>query len=646
MKRPLLSLIASLTLLPAGTMAQTLPLPLSGPAYQFASEAQRAYELKQYDLAVAKAREALRQRPDARQLQALIDLALRDKYRRDHPERFPTARAKPGYQAAAQALRDYQRGDYTAAASAARKAITQAPDNLDYRLMLIEALQRQQQLSQGLAATSEAIAIFGPLPVLTRHRQSINEQQATLLAAQGYESLARGDHRQAVDYAHAVVQREPHNIAYRRLLVSALIAAADYESALSAANEALRLNGDDTPLLSQRGQLRQRLGDSLGARQDYTRALQLGGLTDRERAGLYASMEQPDAALRALQQARSKGELQPGDLVQIAYLLSLAGDDEQALAIFRQVDRSTGLKPEELRNAAYTAQRQADDSQAISYFTRVLDHQRAGQLGMTEQQTFDTRRAVSDLSRQWSLVNTTTYRGASTSSGLGGSPGASNDSLQNITEAAWRPWGYNNARFVELYGRVTDTLWSKQDAATGLDALQGALGVRVKPFSGHNVMLALERTFPIGGDSDSDWLLRLGYGSSIGTDLRVDVPAWWTSQLYMEAGRYLQDSRNYFNSEWQLGRSLRLDNISPRLVLLPHVVAAVEYDSKMRTRTNGQRVSGQAGGLGTGLGVRYWINETRYKAPQSYIDLSLQYRERIFGDDRAEGVFARLSYSW
>ncbi len=297
----------------------------------------------------------------------------------------------------------------------------------------------------------------------------------------------------------------------------------------------------------------------------------VGNLPLREQASLYAAMGQPSEALQRLQQARDAGQLQPGDEVQIAYFLSQAGDDQGALDTFKRVDRQSGLKPREVQDAAYSAMRTSNDAQAIAYFKRVLDYQQTGDLQMPAQQVFDTRRAVSDLSREWGLTNTTTYRGASTSSGLSGAPGGSNDSVQNSTEVFWRPFGYRNARFVELYGRVTDTLWSKEgDSDTGADALQGALGIRVKPFSAVNVIGAFERTFPLGNsNADGDWLVRLGYGSSIGTDLRVDVPSWWTSQLYAEGGRYLQDKRNYFNSEWQVGRSFRLDSISPRLVVFP-----------------------------------------------------------------------------
>lgn len=546
MKRPfILSLLVSgLSLVAPLSQAETLPLPLTGPAYAIANEAYMAYNRKDYDLAIAKAREALRQRGDAEQLRDLIALAERDKYRRDHPQRFPKARVKPGYVEGNQALRAYAKRDYDGSANHARKAIAQAPKNLDYRMMLIEALQRQQRLDEAQVAINDAEQAVGPQPVLTRRRQAIQEQVAVNKAAAGYKALARGDNETAVSEARDAVRSFPKQMAYRKLLVSALIAQGQYAEARSAATEALALNGNDATLLAQRGQLRQRLGDRDGARQDFAQALAVGNLPLREQASLYAAMGQPKEALQRLQKARDAGELQPGDEVQIAYFLSQAGDDRGALAEFKRVDRSSGLKPREVQDAAYSAMRSSDDAQAIAYFKRVLDYQQTGDLQMPDQQVFDTRRAVSDLSREWGLTNTTTYRGASTSSGLNGAPSSTTDSVQNSTEVFWRPLGYRNARFVELYGRVTDTLWSKDgDSDTGADALQGALGIRVKPFSAVNIIGAFERTFPLGNsNADGDWLVRLGYGSSIGTDLRVDVPSWWTSQLYAEGGRICRTS--------------------------------------------------------------------------------------------------------
>jgi tetratricopeptide (TPR) repeat protein len=652
MKLPMLSLTAGLGLLPLLAQAEVLPLPLSGPAYAIANQAYEAYNHKDYDLAIAKAREALRQRDDVQDLRKLILLAERDKDRRDHPERYPGAHPKPGYLDGNRSLKAYASGNYDQAAQFARKAIAQAPHNADYHMMLIEALQRQQHLDEAQVAINEAVQELGPSPQLDHRLQAIHEQMAVNNAAEGYAALARGDNDSAVSFARDVVRGFPAEVAYRRLLVSALIAQGQYSAARSAATEALALKGNDAVLLAQRGQMRQRLGDQDGARQDYAQALAVGNLPLREQASLYAALGQPQEALLRLQKARTNGELKTGDEVQIAYFLAQAGDDRRALREFKRLDRQNQLKPKEVQDAAYSAMRAGDDAQAIAYFKRVIDYQQTGDLHMPDQQVFDTRRAVSDLSREWGVTNTTTYRGASSTNGLSGAPSSSNDSLQNSTEVSWRPPGYNNARFVELYGRVTDTLWNKESGNDkGLDALQGAVGVRLKPFSEYNVMTAFERTFPLAGsNAKGDWLLRLGYGSSIGTDLRVDVPSWWTSNLYVEGGRYLKDKRNYFNSEWQLGRSIRMDRISPRLVLFPHVVLAADYDSQMHSSTDAfgrnKTSSGNAGGAGVGIGVRYWFRETQHKAPQSYVDLSVQYRAKVYGDDQAEGVFARLTYSW
>ena len=69
----------------AQAQPQILPLPLTGPAFAIANEAYSAYNRKDYDLAIAKAREALRQRDDVDQLRKLITLAERDKDRRGSP---------------------------------------------------------------------------------------------------------------------------------------------------------------------------------------------------------------------------------------------------------------------------------------------------------------------------------------------------------------------------------------------------------------------------------------------------------------------------------------------------------------------------------------------------------------------------------
>lgn len=847
MNRPFLTFMATgLSLLAVAVHAETLPLPLTGPAYVTANEAYSAYERKDYDLAIAKAREALRQRADITRLNTLIALAQRDKDLRDHPTRYSASPQAPGFSSAARAFKAYDRDDFGAAAAAAYQAVAQAPKRMDYRLLLIESLQRQQYWQDADQATTQALAVFPNDGKLLMRRETIRRQLAaplavegyraleqgqvplaveraraavawaptvganqqllisallaakdyrgaelaasdalarnardsapwvlrsyaldrqgktreaaadlhhalaiaglsetearnirffaadatlahgepqealdqlqpladdeggevarrrtaarlalrqknnglkavaqfpvpalncqesafglvcdiwpgnqrdggTDMAAQAYAALAREDAATAVVLAKQAVERAPENPAYRRLLVSALSAQKRLPEAIAAASAGLEATGDDARLLAQRGRLRQQSGDDAGARKDFTQALALGSLPAQEEASLYAAIGQRRTARERLQQARDTGELESMSDLQIAYLSVQIGDDDTALDSFRKADADTRLTPKATQDAAYTAMRANQDQQAVGYFERVIDANRADQLDMPAQQLFDTRRAVGDVSRRIGLTSTTSYRGNSSSSGLSSAPSGgsnSNDSLQNSTELSWRPLGYRNARFVELYGRVTDTLWSKNaDSDTGIDALQGAVGVRVKPFTSLNVMAAVERTFPLGSsDVDGDWLVRLGYGSSIGTDLRVDTSSWWTSQLFAEAGHYINDSRDYFNSEWQVGRSYAIGGTGSRWVSFPHVVAAFDYDSKMNSGTaedgRSQSSSGKAGGVGVGNNVRYWFREDAYNAPRSYVDFSLQYRVRVLGDDRAKGVFARLTYSY
>ena len=847
MNRPLLTLMATgLSLLPVFVHGETLPLPLTGPAYVTANEAYSAYERKDYDLAIAKAREALRQRADITRLNTLIALAERDKELRDHPKRYPQSRQAPGFGAAAKAFKAYDRDDFGAAAQASRIAIAQAPKRMDYRLLLIESLQRQQNLQEADQATSQALAVFPDDDTLLMRREAIRRQLAAPLAVAGYRALeqghvplavdqarkavawapeigahqqllisallaasdyrgaelaasgalaqddgeiapwilrsyaldrqgktqaaqadlnhalaidgllatetrdirffaadtalAHGEPQQALDHlqpladdesgevarrrtaarmalrqkdngsnavtrfpapalncqetafglvcdiwpgnqrdggtemagqayaalarkdpatagalATEAIRRAPQNPAYRRLLVSALSEQKRVPEAIAAASEGLKITGDDARLLAQRGRLRQQSGDDSGARQDFTRALAMGSLPAYEEASLYAAIGQRRTARERLQQARDTGELESMSDLQIAYLSVQAGDDDGAHASFRQSDAVTPLTPTATQDAAYNAIRVNDDAQAVAYFKRVIDAQASGDLDMPAQQLFDTRRTVGDVSCRVGLTSTTSYRGNNSSSGLSSAPGSgssSNDSLQNSTELSWRPLGYRNARFVELYGRITDTLWSKNgDSDTGFDALQGAVGIRVKPFTSLNVMAAFERTFPLGSsDVDGDWLVRLGYGSSVGTDLRVDASSWWTSQFFAEAGHYINDSRDYFNSEWQVGRSYAIGGAGSRWVTFPHVVAAFDYDSKMNSGTDAdgrtESSSGKAGGVGVGNNVRYWFREDAYNAPRSYVDFSLQYRVKVLGDDRAQGVFGRLTYSY
>ena len=75
-----------------------------------------------------------------------------------------------------------------------------------------------------------------------------------------------------------------------------------------------------------------------------------------------------------------------------------------------------------------------------------------------------------------------------------------------------------------------------------------------------------------------------------------------------------------------------------RWVLFPHVSAAADYDSTA--------VQQNSAGIGPGVNSSRWFREDPEHAPRSYFELSLQYRFRLVGAQRAKGVFLILTMTY
>lgn len=185
-------------------------------------------------------------------------------------------------------------------------------------------------------------------------------------------------------------------------------------------------------------------------------------------------------------------------------------------------------------------------------------------------------------------------------------------------------------------GRVTDTLWSKNgDSDTGFDALQGAVGVRVKPFTALNVMAAVERTFPLGSSTSTvtgwcAWVMAQASAPICGSMSPVGGPRSCSLKpVITSTTRGTISTANGRSAAATLSAAqVRVGSVSPM---------SFDYDSKMNSGTDAdgstESSSGKAGGVGVG-NVRYWFREDAYNAPRSYVDFSLQYRVKVMGDDR------------
>lgn len=315
-----------------------------------------------------------------------------------------------------------------------------------------------------------------------------------------------------------------------------------------------------------------------------------------------------------------------------AYMAQRVKAPQLAATTFREIDQAGELPDRALQDAGYAALAANERRSAGGYFRRAIDAAGDNKVPLDQQQLFDVRRTVEQLERVWGGYASLSYRGASPQSNPAGA--AASDSAQLGVEGFWRPPQLNRGnQYVDLYARVSGNVYSREEGiATGASSLLGAVGVRVKPLASQNVVLAAERLVPFGSRTASDWLLRAAYSADTGADLRARAGNWTMAQLYAEGGRYLSAGTTYFTSEGQLGRSFLLQD-GGHSVLTPYLVLGADYNQGFLRR--------EAVGAGIGLGWRYWYNEDRYTAPRSYFDLTVQYRARISGDDRAGGVVLR-----
>ena len=497
------------------------------------------------------------------------------------------------------------------------------------------------------ATTSPALAapgvvctgsLFTPSCEVWPGEEAVNPAQK--VAESAYQAFSAHDYKVAAVKAGEAIDLSPTRPAYRLLLVNALASDGNLEQANQHASRFIATYGDDAEMLAARSGIRQRLGKTDLAKEDAITALNSDKLSLASEITALIQLDRKTQARERLLAAVNDGLFKSEPDMTVAYLAVQVGDDAGAMAAFNHAATRGTLPNSAKQDAAYAAGRLGRNDEAVNYFKQSIDVAEAGQPFLTPQQLFNTRREVADRSRTWGANVALTHRGISQTGLAATQPGASNDSLQAGAEVWWRPLGYRDGRLLELYAGLSETLSSKAGYPTGAESLQGALGVRVKPLTDINLVLALERRIALGSKTTSDWLPRIAYSWGTGTDLRVDAPNWMTATVYAEAGRFIKQQQTYATFEGQLGRSFRMDSVSPKLVVFPHVVLGADYNASFASGSKG------AVGAGAGVNLRHWFNEDRYNAPRSYADVSLQYRARISGDDRAKGVFLRATLAY
>jgi adsorption protein A len=459
-----------------------------------------------------------------------------------------------------------------------------------------------------------------------------------LAATAAYRAMEQKDYGLALAQARRAAAASPGQRDWQLLLLEAAVAANQPEEAERAATAALALRADGA-VLARRSTLRRAMGNVAGANEDAEAALQAGNLPPQTELALLADLGRGSETRARLRDLGARPDVTPAMRLDLAYLASRVGDNRSARENFNQADAAGALPPTSLLDAGYAAMKSRQDDEAVAYFKRAIDANNALQLKMEPQMLYDTRRTVSEVARRWGVLASLTVRNAGGVAPTFGAVGGGGPSGQRVTqvgaEAYWRPWGYRNGQFVELFARGFETLHSEAGGLEGGDSFQGALGVRWKPLSGQNAVLSLSRVF--GPNVTSEWLGQAAWSYDAGGDLRVDVPSWWTTRIAAEVGRYFSTERNYGLASLMFGRSYLVGG-SGRTVVYPHGVIAYEYSSADNPKSGA--------GIGPGVSVRHWFREDAYHAPQSYFDLTLQYRARISGDDRLQGLYFNTLLSY
>lgn len=464
-------------------------------------------------------------------------------------------------------------------------------------------------------------------------------------AAQAFTALKDKDHVLALSMARLAVALDPQNADYQILLLNTLTLNGQWIEAERLATDAENVGKPSAQFLVQRGDIRLKLGKSELANKDFADALQLDTLPLNQTLTLLARLNRNSEARDRLTKALKAGEKPASSDLALAYLASNIGDDDVATSAFQRSDLSDGLGILALQDAAYASVRSGHDQQAIAYLIRAVDAKEKDtplelRDSTTIQSLLNIRRTIAEVSRSWGAIASVSFRGATLATGAGlNSDAASNDSVQIGTELYWRPYGYRNGKLFEIYARAFETPYSSGGGLTGASSLQGSVGMRLKPFSESNMIFAIGNLFPVNSKASRDWLAQVAYSNGEGGELRVDTSDWWTQQVYVEAGHYLQQQQSYGTGNARWGRSYRLDDISSDLVAFPHAVLAADYNTDYAQRS--------AVGFGVGLQLRYWYRQDTHNAHRSYVDFSLQYRTKISGDEqRAKGTFFTVLTSY
>lgn len=463
------------------------------------------------------------------------------------------------------------------------------------------------------------------------------------LANRAYAAMAQHHTAEAADLAAQAVALAPRNVAYQQLWVEALVASGRPMAASTLVASALVDHPADVLWRVQAARVALALGQREQAQAHADQALVLGGLDPAAEVALLLDVGRTEAARLRLHETLNRRT--PGDppALSWAYLALRAGDDALAHGVFAAHAQQGALSAQAHGDAGFTALRLRLDADAEGHFKKAIDLTVAqlpsAQAAASSQPLFSLQRSVAEVSRRMGLMGSWTQGSERGQTGAGYT-GLAASSLSTVAglEAYWRPWGYQNGEYLEPFVRGYAVLRDSSGGPTGFGEGVASVGLRYKPMSAHSLMLSAWRQVPLNGSSAGDWLAQVSYFNGLGTDLRVDLPAWWTAQVSADAARGLRRGQVVASLDLRAGRNHRLGEGGGRWVVQPFVAWHTDHNTDLTPR--------QSSTVDVGLGLRRWFRESAYAAPMSSMDIELRQRVAHSGAKTSQATQIRVSWSY
>ena len=357
-------------------------------------------------------------------------------------------------------------------------------------------------------------------------------------------------------------------------------------------------------------------------------------------ATLYRESGNADLAVKGFQAAHELAPEENQYALSLGYAYLASGRYADAIAI---LERQAARDPESRRlreELGYLNARIGENGKAARWFEETLASsslppELPKQREQWEKDNQRIRSEIAKLTRSFSLAVYGSYRAGKATAPLlaGGTSIRGGLSGQLGFDAAYRPpkVGLVDDRILELFGRVFGDLDPNtlryREAST-----QAGLGLRYKLLSSENLWLSGEKLIKIGGDAQSDWLLRLLYSRGTGFEPLPFEPNRDYYLVYAELDGYLPSDTAAAYAEIRKGRAFTLN---PNWLLAPHLVVDARWQTPFAAQ--GNYLEG-----GAGIALKYFFGATRYLNYQSAVDFSVSYKHGAFfskGFDRDRGDY-------